>query len=233
MHPAIRGDRLSLPRERYLMSYHAKVKVTCLWLIDTPLFSCSLEVAIFRLKEQEAVSRETSLNFKACPLFDLFSYEYAGKFCYLLFQPSSPRTVWLDMSSHFYQLLLQNLAKDDYERNFVSAVVPPGEVGVRFDDVGALEDVKDALNELVILPMRRPELFSRGNLLRVSMYCCCHINDSFEGFSLLFFFFSLGVSANDSAIIVSPAKEFYFSGLPELGRHFLPRHWQQKQGQIL
>ena len=61
----------------------------------------------------------------------------------------------------------QNLAKDDYERNFVSAVVPPGEVGVRFDDVGALEDVKDALNELVIFPMRRPELFSRGNLLRV------------------------------------------------------------------
>lgn len=98
VHPAIKGNRLILPRE-------------------------SLEVAIVRLKEQEAVSQETSLNFK-------------------------------------------NLARDDYERNFVSAVVPPGEVGVRFDDVGALEDVKDALNELVILPMRRPELFSRGNLLR-------------------------------------------------------------------
>lgn len=98
VHPAIKGNRLILPRE-------------------------SLEVAIVRLKEQEAVSQETSLNFK-------------------------------------------NLARDDYERNFISAVVPPGEVGVRFDDVGALEDVKDALNELVILPMRRPELFSRGNLLR-------------------------------------------------------------------
>ncbi|KAH6798513.1 P-loop containing nucleoside triphosphate hydrolases superfamily protein [Perilla frutescens var. frutescens] len=61
---------------------------------------------------------------------------------------------------------LKNLAKDEYETNFVSAVVPPGEIGVKFDDVGALEDVKKALNELVILPMRRPELFSRGNLLR-------------------------------------------------------------------
>ncbi|GAB2285023.1 hypothetical protein Dimus_019479 [Dionaea muscipula] len=61
---------------------------------------------------------------------------------------------------------LKGLAKDEYETNFVSAVVPPGEIGVRFDDVGALEDVKKALNELVILPMRRPELFSRGNLLR-------------------------------------------------------------------
>jgi hypothetical protein len=56
---------------------------------------------------------------------------------------------------------------DEYESNFVSAVVAPGEIGVKFNDVGALEDVKKALNELVILPMRRPELFSRGNLLRV------------------------------------------------------------------
>ncbi|GAU38336.1 hypothetical protein TSUD_61970 [Trifolium subterraneum] len=43
----------------------------------------------------------------------------------------------------------------------------PGEIGVQFDDIGALEDVKKALQELVILPMRRPELFSHGNLLRV------------------------------------------------------------------
>ncbi|CAI0443922.1 unnamed protein product [Linum tenue] len=62
--------------------------------------------------------------------------------------------------------LHKNMAKDEYETNFVSAVVPPGEIGVRFNDVGALEDVKKALNELVILPMRRPELFSHGNLLR-------------------------------------------------------------------
>lgn len=61
---------------------------------------------------------------------------------------------------------LKRLAKDEYESNFISAVVPPGEIGVKFEDVGALEDVKRSLNELVILPMRRPELFSRGNLLR-------------------------------------------------------------------
>ncbi|ESW03643.1 hypothetical protein PHAVU_011G030700 [Phaseolus vulgaris] len=61
---------------------------------------------------------------------------------------------------------LKNLAKDEFESNFISSVVPPSEIGVKFDDVGALEDVKKALNELVILPMRRPELFSRGNLLR-------------------------------------------------------------------
>ncbi|KAL5554245.1 hypothetical protein UlMin_041646 [Ulmus minor] len=96
--PSIKGERLYLPRE-------------------------SLEIAIMRLKEQEAISRKPSQN-------------------------------------------LKNLAKDEYETNFVSAVVPPGEIGVKFDDIGALEDVKKALQELVILPMRRPELFSQGNLLR-------------------------------------------------------------------
>ena len=63
---------------------------------------------------------------------------------------------------------MQNLAKDEYETNFISAVIPPEEIGVKFDDIGALEDVKQTLNELVSLPMRRPELFSRGNLLRVN-----------------------------------------------------------------
>ncbi|KAJ4866481.1 P-loop containing nucleoside triphosphate hydrolases superfamily protein [Raphanus sativus] len=61
---------------------------------------------------------------------------------------------------------LKDIAKDEYEKNFVSTVVAPGEIGVKFEDIGALENVKKALNELVILPMRRPELFSRGNLLR-------------------------------------------------------------------
>ncbi|KAK3004734.1 hypothetical protein RJ639_018215 [Escallonia herrerae] len=96
--PLIKGERLFMPRG-------------------------SLEIAIARLKEQEALSKKPSQN-------------------------------------------LKNLAKDEYETNFVSAVVPPGEIGVKFDDIGALEDVKTALNELVILPMRRPELFTRGNLLR-------------------------------------------------------------------
>ncbi|XP_068641242.1 uncharacterized protein [Aristolochia californica] len=71
-----------------------------------------------------------------------------------------------DMASRKPSQNLKSLAKDDYENNFVSAVVPPEEVGVKFDDIGALEDVKRTLNELVILPMRRPELFSHGNLLR-------------------------------------------------------------------
>lgn len=96
--PTIKGDKMWLPRQ-------------------------SLEIAISRLKEQEAISKKPSQN-------------------------------------------LKNLAKDEYESNFISSVVPQGEIGVKFDDIGALEEVKRALNDLVILPMRRPELFSHGNLLR-------------------------------------------------------------------
>ncbi|KAJ6843519.1 uncharacterized protein M6B38_295505 [Iris pallida] len=83
----------------------------------------SLDIAISRLGEQEAVSRKPAQS-------------------------------------------LKSLAKDEYESNFLSAVVTPDEIGVKFDDIGALENVKKTLNELVTLPMRRPELFSRGNLLR-------------------------------------------------------------------
>ncbi|KAG6768274.1 hypothetical protein POTOM_027173 [Populus tomentosa] len=114
----------------------------------------SLEMAIMRLKEQETISEKPSQNLKACAyIFSSQCYKYVESFtCYVLIS-----------IEYKYQ---QNLAKDEYESNFVSAVVAPGEIGVKFNDVGALEEVKKALNELVILPMRRPELFSHGNLLR-------------------------------------------------------------------
>ncbi|CAM0913646.1 unnamed protein product [Alopecurus aequalis] len=98
IHPSIKGDKLIIPRE-------------------------SLDLAIERLREQEASPKKLSETMKM-------------------------------------------LAKDEFERNFISAVVPPHEIGVKFEDIGALEDVKKTLDELVTLPMRRPELFSRGNLLR-------------------------------------------------------------------
>ncbi|KAJ4822817.1 hypothetical protein Tsubulata_015819 [Turnera subulata] len=81
-------------------------------------------------------------------------------------QEDASRKPSQNLKALFWTTLLPNLAKDEYETNFVSAVVPPGEIGVKFDDIGALEEVKRALNELVILPMQRPELFSHGNLLR-------------------------------------------------------------------
>ncbi|XP_024524191.1 uncharacterized protein LOC9643713 isoform X2 [Selaginella moellendorffii] len=63
-------------------------------------------------------------------------------------------------------LNLSTVAEDKYEKALISSVIPSGEIGVLFTDVGALEDVKKALQELVILPLQRPELFKRGNLTK-------------------------------------------------------------------
>jgi hypothetical protein len=103
-------------------------------------------------------------------------------------------------------------------------VVPPGEIGVKFQDIGALEDVKKALNELVILPMRRPELFSHGNLLRVLIFCLICILIRAGG---------MHFQCDFANAFLSLAKEYYFLGLLELGKPSLPRLLQQKLGQTL
>ncbi|KAG6542138.1 hypothetical protein Mapa_016490 [Marchantia paleacea] len=60
----------------------------------------------------------------------------------------------------------KTVAEDEYEKALISAVIPPNEVGVKFDHIGSLENVKQALKELVMLPLQRPELFAKGNLTR-------------------------------------------------------------------
>ncbi|KAJ6410955.1 hypothetical protein OIU84_007664 [Salix udensis] len=44
-------------------------------------------------------------------------------------------------------------------------VINPDHIDVEFESIGGLEAIKQALYELVILPLRRPELFSYGKLL--------------------------------------------------------------------
>ncbi|KAH9780268.1 AAA domain-containing protein [Citrus sinensis] len=44
-------------------------------------------------------------------------------------------------------------------------VINPDHIDVEFESIGGLETIKQALYELVILPLRRPELFSHGKLL--------------------------------------------------------------------
>ncbi|KAL2226916.1 UNVERIFIED_CONTAM: ATPase family AAA domain-containing protein 1 [Sesamum indicum] len=52
-----------------------------------------------------------------------------------------------------------------YEDVIACDVINPDHIDVKFDSVGGLDAVKQALYELVILPLRRPELFSHGKLL--------------------------------------------------------------------
>jgi len=46
-------------------------------------------------------------------------------------------------------------------------VIPPADIDTTFENIGALETVKETLKELVMLPLQRPELFTRGNLAKV------------------------------------------------------------------
>lgn len=44
-------------------------------------------------------------------------------------------------------------------------MINPDHIDVEFNSIGGLEAIKQSLYELVILPLRRPELFSYGKLL--------------------------------------------------------------------
>ncbi|MBA0801014.1 hypothetical protein Gohar_011407 [Gossypium harknessii] len=52
-----------------------------------------------------------------------------------------------------------------YEDVIACDVINPDHIDVEFESIGGLEAIKQALYELVILPLRRPELFSHGKLL--------------------------------------------------------------------
>ncbi|EYU19674.1 hypothetical protein ABFS82_06G098500 [Erythranthe guttata] len=52
-----------------------------------------------------------------------------------------------------------------YEDVVACDVVNPDKIDVDFDSIGGLDGFKQELYELVILPLRRPELFSQGKLL--------------------------------------------------------------------
>ncbi|KAG4993089.1 hypothetical protein JHK86_029916 [Glycine max] len=54
---------------------------------------------------------------------------------------------------------------NEFEKRIRPEVIPANEIGVKFSDVGALDETKESLQELVMLPLRRPDLF-RGGLLK-------------------------------------------------------------------
>ncbi|KAL9225354.1 hypothetical protein vseg_001291 [Gypsophila vaccaria] len=54
---------------------------------------------------------------------------------------------------------------NEFEKRIRPEVIPASEIGVTFADIGALDDVKESLQELVMLPLRRPDLF-KGGLLK-------------------------------------------------------------------
>ncbi|VEU24140.1 DEKNAAC105471 [Brettanomyces naardenensis] len=54
-----------------------------------------------------------------------------------------------------------NLELNEYENSLLSCVIPPEEIGVKFDDIGGLDDIISDLQESVILPLTCPEIFDQ------------------------------------------------------------------------
>lgn len=61
------------------------------------------------------------------------------------------------------------ICDNEFEKMLLPEVIPPDELGVTFDHIGALDNVKETLRELVMLPLQRPELFVKGQLTKVSL----------------------------------------------------------------
>ncbi|XP_058096112.1 uncharacterized protein LOC131241327 [Magnolia sinica] len=60
---------------------------------------------------------------------------------------------------------LPEVAPDnEFEKRIRPEVIPASEIGVTFADIGALDELKESLQELVMLPLRRPDLFEGGLL---------------------------------------------------------------------
>ncbi|KAF8379621.1 hypothetical protein HHK36_029062 [Tetracentron sinense] len=54
---------------------------------------------------------------------------------------------------------------NEFEKRIRPEVIPASDIGVTFADIGALDEIKESLQELVMLPLRRPDLF-KGGLLK-------------------------------------------------------------------
>ncbi|KAM7504830.1 hypothetical protein LguiB_003734 [Lonicera macranthoides] len=57
------------------------------------------------------------------------------------------------------------LPDNEFEKRIRPEVIPADEIGVTFSDIGAMDEIKESLQELVMLPLRRPDLF-KGGLLK-------------------------------------------------------------------
>ncbi|KAF3659679.1 Spastin [Capsicum annuum] len=53
---------------------------------------------------------------------------------------------------------------NEFEKRIRPEVIPSNKIGVTFADIGALDETKESLQELVMLPLRRPDLFNGGLL---------------------------------------------------------------------
>jgi SpoVK/Ycf46/Vps4 family AAA+-type ATPase len=67
-----------------------------------------------------------------------------------------------DPVSHRTREEISALAQDKHERALVSQVVSPQDIGVTYDMIGGLSEVKELLRQSITYPLKFPHLYSEG-----------------------------------------------------------------------
>eukprot|EP00980_Cylindrotheca_fusiformis_P023207 scaffold10220_cov148-Cylindrotheca_fusiformis.AAC.5 len=57
------------------------------------------------------------------------------------------------------------LALSNHERQIAQDVIDPDDIATSFSDIGGIDDIKQELWELAVLPLQRPDLFGESHLL--------------------------------------------------------------------
>jgi hypothetical protein len=82
--------------------------------------------------------------------------------CYLSPSPSGGLSVSSTPVAHRSKEEIMSLAQDKHERALVSQVASPQDIGVTYDMIGGLTEVKELLRQSITYPLKFPHLYSEG-----------------------------------------------------------------------
>lgn len=82
--------------------------------------------------------------------------------CRVSSSPSGGLSVYSSPASHRSKEEIMSLAQDKHERALVNQVVSPQDIGVTYDMIGGLSEVKELLRQSITYPLKYPHLYSEG-----------------------------------------------------------------------
>jgi hypothetical protein len=82
--------------------------------------------------------------------------------CFLSPSPSGGLSVSSSPVAHRSKEEIMALAQDKHERQLVAQVVSPQDIGVTYDMIGGLSEVKELLRQSITYPLKFPHLYSEG-----------------------------------------------------------------------
>jgi len=82
--------------------------------------------------------------------------------CQISPSPSGGLTLSGATAAHRTRDEIANLAQDKHERALISQVASPQDIGVTYDMIGGLSEVKELLRQSITYPLKFPHLYSEG-----------------------------------------------------------------------